>query len=100
MSSMSDLPEEYVFELLYKNSKVIIDHKAIADLTRLDIEYLNGFHMVGITEVYKQDDYFCGIRANHFCVEFGKNEFLKNSCFLVSANHKGTRMMTMVEFRV
>ena len=52
------------------------------------------------------DEYLCGMRADHFVVEIGvsehddydDNEENVNIYFLVSANHKGMRLATL--FRV
>ena len=43
------------------------------------------------------DDYFCGIRANHFVIEFGQSEYYEGDLVLITANHKGTRALTLID---
>lgn len=59
-------------------------------------EYLNAFHMNELYLVERDDEYFCGIRANHFCVEVGYSENDNEKQILISANHKGVRRVTML----
>lgn len=44
----------------------------------------------------RDDDYFAGIRASHFCIEVGINEFGPGIFYLITANHKGCRAMTLL----
>ncbi|MCD5088300.1 hypothetical protein E3O52_05275 [Enterococcus faecium] len=46
--------------------------------------------------VEKDDDYYCGIRANHFVVEVDYSEIRAELIYLVTANHKGNRCVTMI----
>lgn len=46
--------------------------------------------------VEKDDDYYCGIRANHFVVEVGYSETRTGLVYLATANHKGIRCVTMI----
>ncbi len=88
---------EEILELLYTNSNIIFQSKTIVDLTQEDIDELNNFHMQEIYLICKNDEYFCGIRANHFCIEIGTSEnYNDRVIILVSANHKAFRMMTML----
>ena len=64
-----------------------------------DVETLkifSGFHAEKIVEHKEPDEYFAGIRANHFAIEIGWSEFaedLDNDLIVVvTANHKGTRI--------
>ena len=58
---------------------------------------LESFHMQEVYMVEREDDYFRGIRADHFCVELGWTEddplhdkdFDKYTYCVVTANHKG-----------
>lgn len=53
---------------------------------------VNTFHMTSATVIKTNDDYFCGLRANHFLVEYGWSEEDEGHLILVTANHKGFRM--------
>ena len=55
-------------------------------------EVISQFHMTSATVVKMNDDYFCGIRANHFVVEFGWSEAEEGDFLLITSNHKGFRM--------
>lgn len=44
------------------------------------------------------DNYFCGLRAEHFCIEYGYSEADSDGRILISANHKGIRLMTLLRF--
>lgn len=89
-----------LFEKMYKDkSNIIIDSKLISELTSEDIDNLDGFHMEELLMIEADDDYFCGIRANHFCVECGFDEHFPNkNAALISANHKGLRKITFLIF--
>lgn len=64
-------------------------------------EPLECFHMKEVYLVERDDDYFCGIRADHFCVEIGTTEedplgnVRDHTYCVVTANHKGQRMWCM-----
>ena len=67
-------------------------------------EVLEYFHCNEVYQLNLDDDYFRGIRANTFCIEVGWSEyhFEEKSgvshhpmLYLITANHKGTRMLTM-----
>ena len=47
--------------------------------------------------IKKDDDYFCGIRADHFVIEVGFSEHRQGLIYLITANHKGNRCVTMIE---
>lgn len=67
------------------------------------------FHAVQVLEHTEDDDYFVGIRANHFSIEIGYVEYApKNSVswsvdkpnfVLITANHKGTRISKLLEIK-
>ena len=77
----------------------LIDAKPIDELTPSDIHRLNCFHATDVDMVELDDQYFCGIRANHFCIEFGWNEEDDDHMthILISANHKGIRVVTLLD---
>lgn len=52
---------------------------------------LQQFHMIATICFHLDDEYFCGIRANHFLVEYGYTEASEENYFVVTANHKGYR---------
>ena len=58
-------------------------------------DIFGSFHSELILGVEKKDDYFCGIRANHFCVEIGWSEMIYGVFAIVTGNHKGTRVSTI-----
>lgn len=60
---------------------------------------LNGFHVQKVFMVEKDDEYLAGIRANHFVIEEGWTEIkgYENKIVVITGNHKGSRMTTIVE---
>lgn len=84
-------------------------YKEIATLTLIedelqvtgDIKSMAAFHAERVYMVEADDDYLFDMRANHFVIEEGWSETLWVDdesfnfdlipCFLVTANHKGTR---------
>lgn len=46
--------------------------------------------------IERDDDYYARIRAEHFCIEVGINEFVPGIFNLITANHKGYRSMTLL----
>lgn len=81
----------------FAKGKVTIKPKSLSELTTADISELDAFHSEKVYMIEKPDDYFCGMRANHFVVEEGVSEFNESVNYLVSANHKGIRMLTLIE---
>lgn len=85
----------------YENIKsdIIINSLTIEGLSKEQIQELNQFHMDEVVLVCKNDDYFCGLRANHFVVEIGWSENKEDHSvvYLITCNHKGVRAMTMIE---
>lgn len=76
--------------------EVIIEPKNYEELESKDIAELNVFHAEEVYMLIEDDDYFLDMRANHFAVEEGTSEFHKGRLFLVSANHKGIRLQTLL----
>ena len=70
----------------------------------------SSFHATKIYEHTENDDYFAGIRANHFMIEIGYAEYAPENVtswsvdepnlILVTANHKGTRISKLLEINV
>lgn len=52
----------------------------------------NAFHCKGLLIVVRNDDYFCGMRADHFVVELGEVEGEEGRWALITCNHKGVRL--------
>lgn len=72
-------------------------------------KFISTFHTQQVFMIEKKDDYLADIRANHFVVEIGNSENLidkniSNVDFnddtkyaLITANHKGERLMSIVD---
>ncbi|WP_455020050.1 hypothetical protein [Neisseria sicca] len=71
--------------------------KSLTELTKDDMHILSGFHTSDVDMIVLNDDYFCGIRANHFVIEFGQSEYYEGDLVLITANHKGTRALTLID---
>lgn len=88
---------ESVLEALYNRNMVIFKSKRIEDLQEKDRDELNNFHINEIYLITQNDEYFCGMRADHFCIEIGNSEnYTDRKIILISANLKAFRMMTML----
>jgi hypothetical protein len=86
-------------EEIYKNPNSIVIHKKqLSELSPQDIHELNCFHMQETALITLDDEYFCGMRADHFAIEFGYSEDdeLGLDYVLISANHKGIRLITLL----
>ena len=71
--------------------------KSLTELTKDDMHILSGFHTSDVDMIVLNDDYFCGIRANHFVIEIGQSEYYEGDLVLITANHKGTRALTLID---
>ena len=104
MSILSKQQAEMMFrstdKLLYSASFSPYDNNSDKDMEAV-LEY---FHCREVYQLDLNDDYFKGIRANTFCIEVGWSEtYLTEKhgrdcspvIYIVTANHKGTRMFTM-----
>lgn len=90
---------EDVIESAFECNNIIFKSKTIENLSSSDIDELNNFHMNELFIIEKDDEYFCGIRANHFCIECGISENYNDRIIvLITANHKAFRTMTMLYF--
>lgn len=77
-------------------TSVIVPPTSISDIGD-SYTHLDEFHLKELYMVCRDDDYFCGIRANHFSVEVGINEITNERQVLVVANHKGVRRVTLLK---
>lgn len=98
--------DEVFLSNFYRYCRIVVPPRCIEDFKQYEIDEFNGFHATKVVMVEVDDEYLCGMRANHFVVEIGvsehddydDNEENVNIYFLVSANHKGMRLATL--FRV
>lgn len=89
---MNEVMKKYL-----SNLEIILEPKSIDELTDDDIFELDVFHVQNVYMTTMNDDYFLGMRANHFVIEEGYSEQHGNTTvYLVSANHKGTRLQTLL----
>ena len=93
--------ENYIQSLYDNEDFRLIDNHEIDDLYSLNdtvLEVLNTFHAKDVLKVEKDDNRFCGIRANHFVIEVGWSEALlkdDSTVYVINANHKGSRVVTV-----
>ena len=78
------------------NLNILFEAKSMEEMTEKDIFEINSFHAEKVYMLQENDDYFLGIRANHFVVEEGTSENHDEIVYLISANHKGVRLQTML----
>jgi hypothetical protein len=90
---------EWLYTKKFKSirSVLAIDAESIRNLSEEQFFKLDCFHMIRSCVIEKKDTYFCGIRADHFVVEEGFSEDVDDVVYLITANHKGNRVMTMIE---
>lgn len=90
-------------ENIHSNSaNILIGPTHLTELTEDQIKILRGFHMEELYLIEADDNYFCNIRANHFCVEYGYSELVgteggRSKLILITANHKGSRVLTLLK---
>lgn len=93
----------------YNMNEIIFKHLNLFDSSTNNNEnnkkifnFLKGFHTKDSTIVTRDDDYFVGLRANHFVVEVGYSEQPydgdgeEQRYAIITANHKGSRLTTGV----
>ena len=98
--------DEVFLSNFYRDCRIVVQPRCIEEFDTYEIDEFDRFHAKNVAIVKADDDYLCGMRADHFVVEIGisenddydDNEDSLNIYFLVSANHKGARLMTL--FRV
>ncbi|WP_288745503.1 hypothetical protein [uncultured Enterococcus sp.] len=90
---------EWLYGNKFRNirSIIVIGAESIRHLSEEQLFKLDCFHMINSYVIKKEDDYFCGLRADHFVVEEGFSEDVNDVVYLITANHKGNRAMTMIE---
>lgn len=73
-------------EIVFRDNEIETEEKTLT--------VVSGFHAEKIINHKEPDEYFAGLRANHFSVEIGWSEFsdLEDIIIIVTANHKGTRI--------
>lgn len=96
MQKIESINESNINNMAKDPAHVVIPPTGISSLTDYE-DHLNEFHMSSLYLVTRDDDYFCNIRANHFCVEVGYNEISNEKQILITANHKGMRYLTMLK---
>lgn len=92
-----------ISELYNTQKDTCINAKLLSELEQQDIEELDAFHAQDVVMLELPDEYFYGIRADHFVIEFGWSELYyhdegKNPVaqILITANHKGKRALTLL----
>lgn len=89
---------ERVLEHLFLDKENVLVNQLAEGMTEEELSYIDRFHPDDVFMVERPDAYFCGLRADHFVVEVGEMEAMgcSNLAFLISANHKGSRGMTLI----
>lgn len=89
-------------QYLYDDNKIVFECNTI-DLRDKPKAYaekvytlLDRFHAKNVYCVKKDDELFCGIRANTFCIEVGYSEVGNDKIYLITGNHKGIRTQVML----
>ena len=104
---MDKFLEKYLETLYRKGNKFFMGDLVHDPFTEEQTQILSGFHAREVYHVTKEDDYFCGIRANNFVVEYGWSEYYDtpmsiednepiNNMYLITGNHKGYRATTLL----
>lgn len=89
--TMKEKMKEYLLSL-----NVIVDARSIEELSEKDTSEINAFHAEKVYMIEEDDELFLGMRANHFVVEEGYSEYHRGAAYLISANHKGIRLQTLL----
>lgn len=94
---MNNLALKALIESAYENKECVKfdDHRNQCD----NFEHVQTFHMHEVYCITLDDNNFCGIRADHFSIEFGWSESLYDeyrNAILISANHKGIRKQVLL----
>lgn len=97
-----DLLKKLISSVYANRDNILLQCAWLDELEADQLKFLEGFHMQELYLLEENDDYFCGIRANHFCVEYGFSEYIQEagkdcSLILITANHKGNRAMTLLK---
>lgn len=95
---MSNNLENKLKELYENEENIKIKNKYIHELSSDEMLYLRSFHAKDVDIIRKDDEWFCGIRANTFIIERGFCELLGigTVVYLINANHKGCRAVLML----
>lgn len=97
VKSVVDL-ENKLKELYLNKDKVLISRKYIQELSSNEMLKLRMFHTKDVEVIRKDDEMFCGLRANTFVIERGFSEVfgIDVVVYVITANHKGCRAITML----
>ena len=79
----------------YDNGKVIEQGYFFETINMSEKAY--SFHPKNSRLLLKNDDYFCGLRANTFVIVEGFCEWDNYDVILIIANHKGVLSYVMIE---
>ncbi|RIO56776.1 hypothetical protein BUZ50_00960 [Staphylococcus hominis] len=99
MNFKDKLFERYLEDLYKNENNVVSGPDLIYQTTYEQLGTYESFHCQEVYMAERNDDYFCGIRADHFVVEIGKSEntFDNFITFIITANHKGNRCVTILQ---
>lgn len=59
--------------------------------------FIERYHANKVYSLKLDDDYFCGVRANTFVVEYGYSERVRGEYYVITANHKGLRRTVVIK---
>jgi hypothetical protein len=63
------LIKKFIAKVYADERNVLIDHASLRSLSEDQMSIIEGFHLNELYMIELDDDYFCGICANHFCIE-------------------------------
>lgn len=93
---------ESLIENAYLNAKenrTLLIENISSQLELEEIEILDSFHPQEVLKISKDDEYYCGSRANTFVVMFGWDEDSGyEKTILIHSNHKGNLHYTMFPY--
>ena len=93
---------ESLIENAYLNAKenrTLLIENISSQLEREEEEILDGFHPQEVLKITKDDERYCGSRANTFVVMFGWDEDSGyEKTILIHSNHKGSLHYTMFPY--
>ena len=99
------LIKNFILPIYANKNNIIFECEPLDGLNDRYISMLSGFHLKELYLIEEDDSCFCGIRANHFCVEYGFSEYFLtddpdrefDKLILITANHEGIRAMTLLK---
>lgn len=98
MNFKNNLFESYLENLHSDNECRVFSCMDVSDLLCRYGDVYQSFHCNEVFMVERDDEHFCGIKANHLVVEVGWSEALMEdyNVFIVTGNHKGNRCVTVL----